>query len=81
MNKALSKRLTPGDELEMSENKTILDQLSTSLSCNDYYVIEPINSLVYMYLIQDEFDCNEDISCQLCPNQLCHLRSKYEHFN
>ncbi len=76
--KALSKRLTPGDELDLSMNQTILDNLQTKLLCNEYFVIEPLHSLVYMYIIQDEFDCNEDISCKSCANQSCHLRSKYE---
>ncbi len=76
--KALSKRLTPGDELNLSMNRTILDKLHTELKCNEYYVIEPLHSLVYMYNIQDDFDCDEDISCKSCANQSCHLRSKYE---
>jgi len=77
-NHGLSKRLTPGDELDLIDNLSILDHIESPVKCNEYAVLMPTRSLAYMYLIQDGFECNEDINCGCCSNKSCYMRIQNE---
>ncbi|MCH4887549.1 hypothetical protein EZV73_08195 [Acidaminobacter sp. JC074] len=70
----LSRRFTPGDELSLEDNSLITNKLKSPITTNDYHVLIPQRSLVYKYLIQEHFDACEDINCNQCDNQTCHMR-------